>query len=68
MGGTELPTSITNTNTYQKVQRRTTTTTTLPGVIIFVHSFIRPIVQSFNRSKERERERERESGWKRPVN
>jgi len=43
MDGNELPTIITETNTYQKSRRRRTTTTitTSPGEVIFVHSFNR---------------------------
>ena len=59
MGGNELPTSFTNINTYQKIQRRrrkrtttATTTTIITGEVRFFHLF--------NHLKERERERERE--------
>jgi len=54
VGRNELPTSITDNNTYQKRRRRSgrrrrrTTTTTFPGEVIFVHSF--------NHSKEIERD------------
>merc|ERR1712238_394273 len=57
--GNELPTSITDTNTYQTKRKRrrrettTTTTTTTTGDVRFVQSF--------------ERGRERESGRKRTV-
>ena len=52
VGGNELPTSITDNNTYQKRRRRRrrrTTSTSSPGEVIFGYSF--------NRSTERE------SGW-----
>jgi len=45
VGGNELPTSFTDKNTYQKIQRRRRTTTTITitatGEVRFVHSFKR---------------------------
>jgi len=65
--GNELPTSITDTNTFfsketKKKKNNKNNNITSLGKVIFVHSFICSIVQSFEREREGERERERLGG------
>merc|ERR1712238_465646 len=64
LGANELPTSITDTNTFfineTKNKNNNNINNTSLREVIFVHSFNRTIVQSFEREREGKKERRRE--------